>query len=138
MTFKILASAIEHKTATLHDDIKEEYFLSRFEPFPPIQLSKPADSLPEILPFEDIAIGEPVEPVEKREFYVCLSCRLTFKDRRAAAEHKANSGHKVVRENYPIGPSYPANFEKLSDVRGSNIDYDAFFQRTIDDVPNEN
>ncbi len=129
---------MEHKTATLHYDIKEEYFLSRFEPFPPIELSKPADSLPEISPFEDIAIGESVEPVEKKEFYVCLSCRLTFKNRRTAAEHNANSRHKVVRENYPIGPSYPTSFERLSDVRGSNIDYDSFFQRTIDDVPNEN
>jgi hypothetical protein len=138
LTFKTFPSAIDHKTATLHNNIREERLASRYEPFPPIELSKTIDSIPEVLPFEDISIGEPAEPLATKDFYVCLTCRLTFKDRASAADHRFNSRHKVVRENYPIGPSYPTNFEKHDEIIGSNIDYDAFFQRTIDDVPNEN
>lgn len=136
LTFKSLASAIDHKTCTLHGDVREEYFASRYEPFPPFVLEKIADSVPEVHPFEDTAIGESVELGEKKEFFVCLSCRLTFKNRASAVEHSFNTRHKVVRENYPIGPRYSLDLE-VSEVVGLNVDYDSFFQRTIDDVPNE-
>jgi hypothetical protein len=138
LTFKTLASAIDHKTTTMHGDIQEEHIASRYQPFPPIDLSKVLDSIPEVLPFEEISIGESTEPEKRKEFYVCLSCRLTFKDRASAVEHRFNSRHKVVKENYPIEPSYPTSFEKITEIVGSNTDYEAFYQRTIDDVPNEN
>jgi transposase-like protein len=137
LTFKNLESAIAHKSSTIHDDIKEEYFVSRYEPFPPFEIEKLVDSIPELLPFENLPLGESTEPYERNEFYVCLSCRLTFKDRAGATEHKLSTRHKVVRENYPIGPSYPTNFGRISEIVGSNTDYQAFYQRTIDEVPNE-
>jgi hypothetical protein len=137
LTFKSLASALDHKTCTLHGEISEEYFASPFEPFPPFELEKIQDSVTEVQPFGDTAIGESVESGEEKEFYVCLSCRLAFKNRASAADHSSNTKHKVVRENYPIGPRYPVEFEDVNEVVGSNIDYDSFFQRTIDDVPNE-
>ena len=137
LTFKSHPAAIDHRAATLHGDIEEEHFGSRYDPFPPAELGGTAEPL-EVPAVDGTFIGEPDEPREIREFYACLTCRLTFKNRASAAEHKAASLHKVVRENYPIGPPYPGGFEKISKVRGSIIDYDAFFQRTIDDVPNEN
>ena len=135
LTFKSSVAAIDHKAATIHGDIKEEHFASRYDPFPPTEGEEEQIEAPRL---EETFIGEPADPQETREFYVCLTCRLTFKSRTSAADHKAGTLHKVVRENYPIGPPYPRSFEKLSKARGSNIDYDAFFQRTIDDVPNEN
>ncbi len=137
LIFKNPAAAIDHKAATLHGDMKEEYFASRYDPFPPVDLGS-FSQFPEVPAVEHTSIGEPADPQEIKEFYVCLTCRLTFKNRSSAAEHRANARHRVVGENYPIGPPHPAGFRKISKVRGSNIDYDAFFQRTIDDVPNEN
>lgn len=136
LTFKNHVSAIDHKAATLHGDIEEEHFASRYDVFPPAEPLNEGVSA-KAPAFVEASIGEPAEPLEIREFYVCLTCRLTFKSRAGAADHKSATLHRVVRENYPVGPPRPS-FWKLSEIRGSNTDYDAFFQRTLDDVPNEN
>jgi hypothetical protein len=144
LTFKDLSSAIDHRMRTMHGDVYKEYFVSRCDPFPPVILvekdGRAGDVVPDVSGLQNsYPIGEselpPDEKKKEKEFYECLTCRLTFKNRAGAAEHRVNSNHKLIKQNYPIGP--PTLDFYVEPIIGSNVDYAAFFQRMIDDVPNE-
>lgn len=135
LTFKNLKEAVEHKINSCHIVLPTHFPLQHHLAFPPIELKIPEGSFQEFSSSKPFQIGEPVDPPTTKEHYVCLTCNLTFKRRQEAEEHSINSRHKVVRENYPIGPSVPTTFGKIEDVVGENIDYNAFNQRMLEEMP---
>ncbi len=125
LTFKDIIGATEHKTNSLHT-LTTEYFPIR-RPFPPFRVEKKID-LPTLdSSLRSFPIGEPAYPVADKGRYVCLSCGLRFKTLHDAEEHRQNSRHKIVKENYQI-PS-ESSYKTIEDIIGSNIDYDTLEQR---------
>lgn len=140
LTFKDLIAAVEHKINTTHTVAKVN-LPPRYKSFPSFKLEK-IEFLPEFEYVSEFSssqsfpIGESTEPYTNGKYYVCLTCRLTFRSRQGANEHRLNSRHKVVRVNYSLSP-YPTEFEKLEEIVGSNIDFDAFCQRVAQDIHEE-
>ena len=141
IAFKDLTGAVEHKINTTHT-VAKVGFPPRHESFPPFKLERIVylpefEHLPEFVSSKPFPIGESVEPYTDEKYYACLNCRLAFRSKQGADEHRLNSRHKVVRVNYPLGPAYPTNFEHLEEVLGSNIDFDAFCSRVAQDIHEE-
>ena len=130
LTFKNKNSAIEHKVKTSHKIITE-YFPSKFEPFPSIKIEKKPNQ-----EFKS-HYEEPYELTinSKNDKYVCLTCGLRFNNFPNAEEHKINTLHKLGQGN--LSPNFWSKYKTLEEIIGSNIDYDAFCQRALHEVPNE-
>ncbi|MGI0083438.1 MAG: hypothetical protein ACREAF_00195 [Nitrosopumilaceae archaeon] len=128
LTFKDREGAFEHKNNSLHKLTTEYFPARRYDTFPSFESRSREKSLSEFLSSEPFQIGESSESTQKKERYVCLTCGLAFKIRDAAEEHRINSKHKVVRENYPISQTL-TNFRTIEEIIGSNIDYTEFEQR---------
>lgn len=132
LTFKNKNSAIEHKVKTIHKIITE-YFPSKFEPFPSIKIEKKSN-----YEFKS-QYKEPCELTinSKNDKYVCLTCGLRFKNFPNAEEHKINTLHKLAKETFTPSPDFWSKYKTLEEIIGDNTDYDAFCQRALHEVPNE-
>lgn len=131
LAFKDLQGAVEHKINSTHRVGKVD--LVKYESFPVFKLEKielfPAiEHMPEFVSSKPFSIGESTEPYTDGKYYACLTCRLTFRSLWGANEHRINIRHKIVRVNYPLGSS-EKEFQRIEEIIGSNIDFDAFYKR---------
>lgn len=137
LSFKDYGGAIDHMTNTTHS-LSKEYFPTRhYDSFPPLEMET-VYKQPEITPQNfPIGISSDHLLLRKKLSYRCLTCGLSFNNFSTAQEHRINSRHKIVEENYQFGTDFWSSYKNLQDVIGSNIDYDTFCQRMIENIPDE-